>query len=832
MRIANATLDRTIMLGFVGEDRVTKVIFRYNTEWLSHGDGVFSIRVLRHGARQAYNATQVEVDKEDMELIMTVTDIELSVKGAGEMQVVYTGDGFVKKSPIYRYNVFRALEGPVVDPPESSVIDEIIESLSGLKGTVQSMAETVANHDSDIGDITDLQTDSKRNLVGAINEINGKIPDIDAELSDDSENPVQNKVIKTYVDANKLNNVRDGAGRGSVEEGAGTTSGEDKDAIYAHAEGSRSKATGDYSHAEGYNTAASGKNSHAEGTGTSAVGVDAHAEGHYSNAEGNYSHAEGSAKAIGSSSHAEGDSISSGANAHSEGFGSTASGLWSHAEGASTTASGGDSHAEGSHTSAEGDHSHSEGAESKALGSKSHAEGYFTTANGEASHAEGRGSIARGDYSHAEGKGQAIGNCSHAEGTGSHARGAGSHAEGAADADGENSHAENEGHAVGKNSHAEGFMAFANGEASHAGGIGTKANGIAQTVIGESNKTHDGSSRAGSEKLFVIGNGDNTQNIRSDAHTLNRDGTAWYQKDVKAGGSDDANAAVSLVDLHATVSDDVRVRVRPFEGEKPISAETFEVVGIPSYVEDFVPFPGAESIGSGWFVVAYVKPKSGTEVSANTVTVEGAAAWMYFEGEIVVVARFEVAAMSQSVTINWGSYTETFVFKATDLAIRNLDQRVTFYVYDADPYTTWEYTAATDAKFVAGKKYYTKDGDDYVEAEVTAGETVTEGYYVHSKVIISGLVRNVTYRLNEIVDCPMEFILPEIDDETHGAWYEIRCRHAGSYSMTLTPPAGVKIATEHTQKETAGINMINLHYTVIDGVKIWRFMNTHSSIPA
>ena len=77
----------------------------------------------------------------------------------------------------------------------------------------------------------------------------------------------------------------------------------------------------------------------------------------------------------------------------------------------------------------------------------------------------------------------------------------------------------------------------------------------------------------------------------------------------------------------------------------------------------------------------------------------------------------------------------------------------------------------------------------------------------------------------------MEFILPEIEDDTHGAWFEIRCRHAGSYSITLLPPEGVKIATEHTQKEKAGVNMINLHYTVVDGVKIWRFMNTCSTIP-
>ena len=44
-------------------------------------------------------------------------------------------------------------------------------------------------------------------------------------------------------------------------------------------------------------------------------------------------------------------------------------------------------------------------------------------------------------------------------------------------------------------------------------------------------------------------------------------------------------------------------------------------------------------------------------------------------------------------------------------------------------------------------------------------------------------------------------------------------------------PEGVKIATEHTQAETAGMNMVDLHYMSIDGIKIWRFMNTHSSIP-
>ena len=42
----------------------------------------------------------------------------------------------------------------------------------------------------------------------------------------------------------------------------------------------------------------------------------------------------------------------------------------------------------------------------------------------------------------------------------------------------------------------------------------------------------------------------------------------------------------------------------------------------------------------------------------------------------------------------------------------------------------------------------------------------------------------------------------------------------------------MKIATEHTQAETAGLNMIDLHYSKVSGTKLWRFLNTHSTIPA
>ena len=124
---------------------------------------------------------------------MTVTNVELSVKGSGEMQVVYSGADFVKKSPIYSYNVSRAIDD-AVDPPAQDVYTQIIESLSDLQTDVQGLSDAV----EDIGDISLLTTTAKTDLVSAINEVNehgGGSVTVDDALSTTSTNPVQNKVI-------------------------------------------------------------------------------------------------------------------------------------------------------------------------------------------------------------------------------------------------------------------------------------------------------------------------------------------------------------------------------------------------------------------------------------------------------------------------------------------------------------------------------------------------------------------------------------------------------------------------------------------------------------
>lgn len=346
-----------------------------------------------------------------------------------------------------------------------------------------------------------------------------------------------------------------------------------------------------------------------------------------------------------------------------------------------------------------------------------------------------------------------------------------------------------------------------------------------------------------------------------------------------------------------------------------------EVVGIPAYVTDVSGYAAYGITDTGWYAFAKVVGPDGARVGAGT-TVTGADGHIAIPGEdhVDVAVRFDVAAQSKVVTIAWGEATDTLVFRASDLAVRNLDYRTTFYVYDLAPYATWEWAVTTDgtfasgrdywhlvdgeyevvdvteytagdplpawyeqvvtyaltedATFAEGKTYYTLVEGDYVAATVTAGEDVPEDtyyeqvvtytltedetylvgkayyrrsgityseavvvagtsvpelLYVHSKLTIEGMVKNVTYRLDQPVDCPSEFVLPEVDDDEHGCWFEMRFRHTGAYSSTLTPPSpDVKVAAQHTQAESKGLNMVDLHYSNVAGAKVWRFLNTHS----
>lgn len=134
--------------------------------------------------------------------------------------------------------------------------------------------------------------------------------------------------------------------------------------------------------------------------------------------------------------------------------------------------------------------------EGTVIGDSSHAEGFDVEASGEYSHAEGCDTVASGRLSHAEGLvTEASGFCSHAEGYCTIA---------SADF-----------------SHAEGHFTIAAGEWSHVEGC--------YNIADPDNKY-----------LHIAGNSW-SYDKRSNAHTLDWGGNAWYQGDVYVGSTSGVN---------------------------------------------------------------------------------------------------------------------------------------------------------------------------------------------------------------------------------------------------------------------------------------------------
>ena len=147
--------------------------------------------------------------------------------------------------------------------------------------------------------------------------------------------------------------------------------------------------------------------------------------------------------------------------------------------------------------------------EGTTVGENSFTTGEDVEASGYSSHAEGWSSKASGDYG------------PHAEGYNTTASGSyGPHAEG------------NNTTASGNyGSHAEGDSTTASGESSHAEGNNTKASSQYQHVQGKYNIED-----AASKYAHIVGNGVDTDN-RSNAHTLDWKGNAWYSGKLSQEGT-------------------------------------------------------------------------------------------------------------------------------------------------------------------------------------------------------------------------------------------------------------------------------------------------------
>ena len=226
-----------------------------------------------------------------------------------------------------------------------------------------------------------------------------------------------------------------------------------------------------------------------------------------------------------------------------------ASGRNSHAEGDQTNASGNESHAEGSGTTASGSHSHAEGRYTIASGDESHAEGEYTVAGGYSSHAEGYGAIMFisitgdagstsytlssdadympdiGDFIFLNDVGSFVVGCNPATKTIT--------LKSTLDANNALTNTSVQWYRDG----------IAAGDYSHVEGYGNRASGDYQHVQGKYNVDDPEGKYA-----HIVGNG--TEDARSNAHTIDWEGNAWFAGKIYTGGTgQDDGAAVEVATL-------------------------------------------------------------------------------------------------------------------------------------------------------------------------------------------------------------------------------------------------------------------------------------------
>ena len=152
MRTVYAQKNKKIILGRQGEDKAVRVVWPgIVSDWSSlYGDGSFQLSVRRFGDVNAYPVV-VEVDGDDIRF--TVTSAETAIAGNGKCELTYIANGTIAKSATWETVVLNSLTGQTPSEPPEEPAKSWFTAIQGQ-----------------IGNLAELATTSKDNLVSAINE--------------------------------------------------------------------------------------------------------------------------------------------------------------------------------------------------------------------------------------------------------------------------------------------------------------------------------------------------------------------------------------------------------------------------------------------------------------------------------------------------------------------------------------------------------------------------------------------------------------------------------------------------------------------------------------
>lgn len=153
MRTIYVQNNMTISLGRRGEENAVRVIWPEIVERFRacYGEGVFSLSVQRAGDEKPHPAP---VSVEGSNLVWLVDAAEAAKPGAGQCDLTYITDNAVAKTQRWGTTVLDSLAtDDMAEPPEDEPGKSWYEDLTGK-----------------IGNLDNLTTTAKKNLVAAINE--------------------------------------------------------------------------------------------------------------------------------------------------------------------------------------------------------------------------------------------------------------------------------------------------------------------------------------------------------------------------------------------------------------------------------------------------------------------------------------------------------------------------------------------------------------------------------------------------------------------------------------------------------------------------------------
>jgi len=196
----------TIEVGKQGENGATQVVFDVSEMVETYGSGTAYVVVQRRGDAEPYLLDNTS--QSGNKVTWTVSNVDTDVYGTGRVQLFWLINEQVAKTVTYQFYVEEALHDPQDAPvvPGGWISDEIgnLDNLTttakaNLVAAINEVNSKATTNTTAIGTLANLSTTEKSNLVGAINEVNEDVSDVKEDLD---------SVVDKHIPINYAENVK------------------------------------------------------------------------------------------------------------------------------------------------------------------------------------------------------------------------------------------------------------------------------------------------------------------------------------------------------------------------------------------------------------------------------------------------------------------------------------------------------------------------------------------------------------------------------------------------------------------------------------------------